>query len=77
MTIEGVIGEVIKILAAAGVGWPALIAAVVILALAIVALKHMPRIPGDPEGQKPLPDATWGDNVKPNDGPPGGGMEGG
>jgi hypothetical protein len=76
VTLEDVIGEAIKILAASGVGWPALIAAVVLLAFAIVAFKRI-RIPGDPESMKPKPDATWGDNVKPDGGPPGGGMEGG
>jgi hypothetical protein len=77
VTAEEVIGEVVKILSAAGVGWPALIVAVVVVAVALLLLKKVPRLPGAPDSMKPPPDAAWGDNVKPDGGPPGGDMGGG
>lgn len=73
MSIEDVVGEVIKILAAAGVGWPALIAAAVIVALALVALRHIPKGESGPppdNNETPAPGSPLNtDPTNPGNGP--------
>jgi hypothetical protein len=79
VTLEAVIGEFMKLAMASGFSVPFVLVGLLLAAVLIVGLRsigwRMP--PGDPDWNKPKPDATWGDNVKPDGGPPGGGMEGG
>jgi len=76
VTIEDVIGEVVKILAASGIGWPALIAAIVVVAVAVLAFKQLPKGESGPppeNNETPAPGSPLPtDPANPGGGPTGG-----
>lgn len=80
-TVEDIFAEVLKLAMAAGLPLVVTIGLLVAAAVILVMAKKI-RIPGsntppgdsrDDSTRAELPDSTWGRN----DGPPGGGMEGG
>ena len=72
-TATDILVEAARLDRAAGYGWIPILAMLLLLA-AVRVLGPKIRIPGDPESQKPLPDAQW---TPPDPDHPGGGMEGG